>query len=60
MGINRMSIEELTKRRNEYCKFTHPADWESGIQKFMTEAINTFKEQSSKISDLREKIGKKK
>ena len=43
-----MSIEELTKRRNEYCKYTHPADWESGIQNFMTEVINTFKEISEK------------
>ena len=53
-----MSIKELTKRRNEYCKFTHPADWQAGIQNFMTEVINTFKSQSKEITELRSKVRK--
>ena len=51
-----MSIKELEKRRNEYCKFTHPADWEANIQNFMTEVINTFKELSGKKEYKRWKI----
>ena len=53
-----MSIEELTKRRNEYCKYTGPAKWQAGIQNFMTEAINTFKSQSGEITELRGKVRK--
>ena len=53
-----MSIEELTKRRNEYCEYTHPADWEAGIQNFMNEVINTFKSQLEEITKLRGKVKK--
>jgi len=53
-----MSIEELTKRRNEYCKYTGPAKWQAGIHNFMTEVINTFKSQSEEITELRGKVNK--
>ncbi len=55
-----MSIEELTKRRNEYCKNTRPADWEAGIQNFMTEVINTLKEFDGRIFNIERKFKKKK
>jgi len=53
-----MSIEELKKIKNEYCEYTHPADWEAGIQNFMTEVINTFKSQSEAIIKLEGKVKK--
>ena len=53
-----MSIEELTKRRNEYCKCTSPDKWQAGIHNFMTEVINTFKSQSKEITELRGKVRK--
>lgn len=50
-----MSIKELTKRRNEYCKYTHPANWQAGIHNFMTEVINTFKEMEDKYGEEQKK-----
>lgn len=50
-----MSIKELTKRRNEYCKYTDPAKWQAGLQNFMNEVINTFKEMEVKNGDKQEK-----
>lgn len=53
-----MSIEELTKRRNEYCNTKYNKKWEAKISSFMTETINTFESQSKEITGLRGKVNK--
>ena len=58
-----MSIKELEKRKNEYCKYVKPEMWQVTLVNFMNEVINCFKEMENKYEKKRihekKKEGKK-
>lgn len=55
-----MSIKELTKRKNEYCKYVRPEMWQVTLVNFMNEVVNCFKEMEDKYGkEQKRKINEK-